>query len=425
MGARLRIFVTVGMSDWPFDRLMHALAPLCTDHDVFAQTGGSAVLPPCPNASYLGFDEAQRRIDEADVVITHAGNTVRLVQRAGKVPIVVAREPERGEIRNGHQVLYTERPDALGPAVVVSGDLGDLAEAVRRHHEVEQRLLASLPPRTADPERAAATLDRVVALTGRRGRVGREAANPFRDDPIRRYAWAWSQLAGRTGRHLEVGIGEGAPFLGPLTATTALTTVGIDAHPGYLAEARVAGPSARLVRTEGGGRLPFPAAAFDSASMLDVLEHVADEDATLAEVHRVLRPGAVLVLTVPARHAFSFLDPDNAKLRLPRLHRVVYTARYGSARYTERFLDDTDGFRGDLAWDRTEHTNYRAGDLIERLHDHGFEVRWRDGANLFGRLVHAARLLLPGPLGRVLDPVMAADGLAFHHANLFLLAERR
>ena len=36
------------------------------------------------------------------------------------------------------------------------------------------------------------------------------------------------------------------------------------------------------------------------------------------------------MLTVPGRHAFSVLDPDDAKLTIPRLHRAVYQRRFGN-----------------------------------------------------------------------------------------------
>jgi SAM-dependent methyltransferase len=46
--------------------------------------------------------------------------------------------------------------------------------------------------------------------------------------------------------------------------------------------------------------LPFPDASFDFAVCLDVIEHLDDDRRTLRELRRVLRPGAVLLVTVPA-----------------------------------------------------------------------------------------------------------------------------
>jgi len=55
--------------------------------------------------------------------------------------------------------------------------------------------------------------------------------------------------------------------------------------------------------------LPFGAARFDGIVCGEVLEHVADDAAALAELARALRPGGVLVATVPAgRGRYGWLD---------------------------------------------------------------------------------------------------------------------
>jgi SAM-dependent methyltransferase len=46
--------------------------------------------------------------------------------------------------------------------------------------------------------------------------------------------------------------------------------------------------------------LPFPDGSFDLACAFDVLEHLDDDAAGLAEMRRVLRPSGLVLLTVPA-----------------------------------------------------------------------------------------------------------------------------
>jgi SAM-dependent methyltransferase len=48
------------------------------------------------------------------------------------------------------------------------------------------------------------------------------------------------------------------------------------------------------------GRLPFADATFDLVTALDVLEHIDDDVAAVAEIRRVLRPGGLLLASVPA-----------------------------------------------------------------------------------------------------------------------------
>ncbi|MFL6239743.1 MAG: methyltransferase domain-containing protein [Actinomycetes bacterium] len=409
----MRVFVTVGMGPWPFDRLVSAVGPLTAEHDVFVQRGSSSVRPDCAHQDYLTFGETIERITWADVIISHAGNTIRLVQRAGKVPIGVAREARRGEMRNDHQCAYLAREVAACRAVAAHGDLTDLRRLVIEHPDREGALLVDQAPESvADPATTSLLLDRLLSTN---------AGNPLAGHPLRRLPWAYEQLSIRTGRHLELGVGDGR-LLRALADHTALQCVGADPHPGYLATLRGDHPDLALVRVGVGQRLPFHDAAFDSVSALDVIEHTPDEESALREVRRVLRPGGLLVLSVPARHVFSAFDPDNAKLRHPRLHRLVYSTRFGAAAYTERFVDNSDGLRGDMAWSRTEHTNYRATELISLLTACGFMPEARDGANLFWRWLQVPQLLLPGRLGRWLDAPLRLDAHVFRSANLFLTA---
>lgn len=153
------ITVTVGMGRWPFDRLILGVSPLCSEHRVFMQTGTSTIRPPCPHAPFVPYDELMDRLRASDIVITHAGNTVRIVQRMGKVPIAVARQASLGEMGNDHQVDYLRYEEPRGPVIAV-WDVDRLAEAVRGHPETQARLLAERPMSSpVDGRRVADLLD--------------------------------------------------------------------------------------------------------------------------------------------------------------------------------------------------------------------------------------------------------------------------
>jgi ubiquinone/menaquinone biosynthesis C-methylase UbiE len=247
-------------------------------------------------------------------------------------------------------------------------------------------------------------------------------SNPFAAHPLRRYAFAWQALDGRRGRHLDVGCGPG-DFLGVLHTRSELHCEGADPHPGYLAELGRRHPDLPLHPLRVGEPLELPG-PYSSATLLDVLEHVPDEAAVLAGMWRLIEPGGLLVVTVPRRHVFSFLDPDNAKFRFPRVHRFVYAKRFGAKVYAERFEDLSDDLRGDMSVGKDEHTNYDTARLLGLLRDNGFEPVLVTGANLFWRWLQIPALLTGGPLRRLLERGIYWDGRLFRSANLFVAARR-
>jgi SAM-dependent methyltransferase/UDP-N-acetylglucosamine transferase subunit ALG13 len=444
---RPTVVVTVGMGPWPFDRLLEAVRSLCDRYDVFAQTGTSAIELPCETAAFVTPDELAQRLASADVVITHAGNSVRLAQRLGRAPIAVAREAGRGEMGNDHQVAYLRREQDRGRVVAV-WDVDRLAAAVAEHPERERVLVAERPlPAVVEPAELVATMDAVCADIVRRPRKQRRAAprpapgwdadlhrsvaasarNPFRRHPLRRYAFAWRRLAPVPGPHLDVGVGLGE-FAGPLAQTTQRLVHGVDVHAAYVAETRVRYPDLRVEQVRDGEPLPYPDGAFASVSALDVLEHCGDEKALLAEVWRVLDTPGTLVVSVPRRHVFSLLDPDNAKYRFPRTHRRLYSARFGRSAYDQRFVDVSDGLRGDIAVDRVEHRNYRTSEALALIEASGLTVREVVGANMFWRLLQIPSLFGGRRLKAVLGAAIALDGVVFTSprvaANLFVVAEK-
>jgi SAM-dependent methyltransferase len=102
-------------------------------------------------------------------------------------------------------------------------------------------------------------------------------------------------------RVLEDGCGVGQ-YVRALAEHAALV-VGLDIEVARLQEAvNQPVPSGRARYLAGvGERLPFPADTFDIVLSHEVLEHVQDDQAALAEIFRVLRPGGRLILFCPNR----------------------------------------------------------------------------------------------------------------------------
>ena len=97
----------------------------------------------------------------------------------------------------------------------------------------------------------------------------------------------WLDALPPTTRVLDAGCGEG---------------VLVDEYAGRLAiEGLDPNYSSERVRTGSLVALPYDDASFDRALCLDVLEHLSFEDQprALAELHRVLRPGGELLVSVP------------------------------------------------------------------------------------------------------------------------------
>ncbi len=85
--------------------------------------------------------------------------------------------------------------------------------------------------------------------------------------------------------------------------------------------------------------LPFGDGTFDFAFCIEVLEHVPNPFGTVSEIHRVLRPGGVLVLSVPNPYHVKELIWN--VLRIPDRQGHLY----GWTRQTMTKLGEMGGFR--------------------------------------------------------------------------------
>jgi len=188
--------------------------------------------------------------------------------------------------------------------------------------------------------------------------------------------------AGASRRLLDVGCGAGG-LLAYLRAFG--DVVGVDPSPDAVAfAAQKRSGDVRL------GRLPdeMPLGAddrFDVITLLDVLEHIDEDDAALRTLHGLLKPNGLLLLTVPA---FQFLWSG---------HDVVneHKRRYTSSQLRERL--HSAGFHVEIL-------SYYNTTLFAPVAVIRFAKRWLGGVQGQGDLG-----AVPRPLNAVLRAIFAAE----------------
>ncbi len=121
-----RCVVCVGtIRPYGFERLLVQLnAILPADVEVVWQTGVSDVAGlPIDGRESIPSDELEAAIEQADIVVAHAGTGTALTcLRLGKRPILVPRRAEHGEHVDDHQEQTARFLDDLGLAAVLEAD---------------------------------------------------------------------------------------------------------------------------------------------------------------------------------------------------------------------------------------------------------------------------------------------------------------
>jgi ubiquinone/menaquinone biosynthesis C-methylase UbiE len=110
---------------------------------------------------------------------------------------------------------------------------------------------------------------------------------------------------------LDLACGEG--YGAALLSTVAQEVVGVDLDPEAIDHARATYGHLERLRFEccDGTRTRLPDASFDVVVSFETIEHVAEQEALLNEIRRVLKPEGILIISSPNRPIYS--DARNHK----------------------------------------------------------------------------------------------------------------
>lgn len=119
---RVDVVVAVGTDHHPFDRLVGWVddwAATRSDVSVLVQRGRSAPTEHCPSVDLLPHGELYKHFADSAVVVSHGGpSTVMDARMVGRLPLVVARDPDLGEHVDDHQQRFARHLDRHGLARV-------------------------------------------------------------------------------------------------------------------------------------------------------------------------------------------------------------------------------------------------------------------------------------------------------------------
>jgi len=194
------------------------------------------------------------------------------------------------------------------------------------------------------------------------------------------------------------------------------------------AQAEAGGLLGGAVREITGGRVPFPDQSFDLVVNNQVMEHVEDLDATLSEIHRVLKPGGVVLSLFPSRDVWReghIGIPFSHRFRKGSRMRFLYTwtlRSFGLGTWKQQAATCRQWALDKLAW-IDAYTRYRTRSEIFAGYNRHFRNQLREPDYIRFRLCDRS---WRAPLARLLDlPLAGALASALFRKLAFLVIVSR
>lgn len=117
------------------------------------------------------------------------------------------------------------------------------------------------------------------------------------------------------GSFLEIGCGTGFVLAGVASAFPSARLMGAEIFSAGLSHAARRVPSAQFMQMDA-RHIPFDA-HFDVIGAFDVLEHIQEDVAVIRQMHHALKPGGIVILTVP-QHPALWSEQDELACHVRR-----------------------------------------------------------------------------------------------------------
>ena len=226
--------------------------------------------------------------------------------------------------------------------------------------------------------------------------------------------------------HLDYGTHDGK-FLFVLHKTNLVkSSIGIDINSESIKNHEIieSKHDIKLVTIKKNEKIPLDNGSVQSVSMIGVLEHIHDQQRILQEIFRVLKPEGKLLILVPGKNIFSFLDLGNFKFIFPSIHRFFIERKYSKEFYRNRFIDCPDGLFGDIETEKMWHQHFSISELKDLLNQNGFNTIKTDGLGFMRRLFILLQYFSPRFLKKFFGKIIVWDALKFESAEIFILANK-
>jgi len=136
--------------------------------------------------------------------------------------------------------------------------------------------------------------------------------NPIHQRLFKAYVIAKEYVSGDV---LEVGCGEGRGV--GLLMQHARSFTAVDKIEDVISDLKIKFPTARFLSMNIPPLRELPDNAYDSIVSFQVIEHIQDDVLFLKEIHRVLKPGGIALLTTPNRRMSLSRNPWHIREYLP------------------------------------------------------------------------------------------------------------